>query len=1632
MMLIAFNTEFAVAYESNESIGEIESNLGIEDKLENSQISDVLQDAEPSRSSKTFNDIMEMVKSSKSGDTINLNGIYVAKGENDVININKRLTIQSSEGAVLDGNNISRIFSFTSGAEGSSISNIKFIAGNGDWGGAIHIRCNDLKVNNCVFENNHVSKRGGAVYVYGKNIEFIGCNFNMNRAEEIGGALYADYDSFPNSALLVKDTNFTYNSATISAGAVSALSNNSKFINCIFDHNFVVGDGLAFGGAIQIGLDTHNSYGNVYDSVFSNNYAISHNSESHGGAGCVRNGSSYYNCTFINNTADYGSGLTYHANGTIDNCTFINNTAYKYGGAIAIRLLHDNMNLNITNCVFKANRAPYGGAVKLSGMNIKIENSTFEDNHAFVDGAAVNIEALNVTVINSKFNRNVAENDGGAIFIISESTRISDSQFISNSAVPDFDKLDDGLAGAIYINSTSALIENNIFKFNTARNGSAVYYDKWGRKLRLINNTLFENQAWVYALPIFARDIYYGESQEIKAIIYGGNNIAKYNNLAISNAIYNAADSHNIEIDGRNPVSGATMEDELYQDSREYNIEILLTVVHEDGSVVYNDTLNSNYLGEVFATLDNLKPGRYYASARHFNDTYYKPIANQSSFRVIPKVDVAVDISANATEFNFEDIVEWTLNITNNGPNNATGVYLINPVPEGLVLLDIIENYNPATGRLDIGNLGVGENLLIHMRTIIERTGEIPNRVNITSNEDDVDLSNNFDEEIIFVNPASDLEIKKSVNVSCPNYHDTVQWTITIVNKGPDVAREVVVYDILPDELKLIGSDVMWEIGDLDVNQKVILNIITLVNSTGLIQNNVSVKSRTFDYDMSNNNDSEMIAVDPSCDLAISKSVNVTVANYGDFIRWTLNILNNGPSNATGVKIYDLLPEGFVLIDNSLNISSTDGYYDAGDLAVGETLTLELICRVNKTGNFTNIANVTGDQYDFDLSNNEDSQSIEIKRAADLGVMKLVSEFEPNYNDKILWTIHVYNNGPDVAHNVFVNDLFPDSLIWVSDDSNGSYDHISGLWNVGNLAVGDSRTLEITSIVRGTGLIENEVSVYGDEFDYDLTNNQDVEVVVVNESADLSIIKSVNVTVVNYGDLIKWTLIASNDGPSNATAVTVCDILPDGLVLIDYNASKGVYDEGKWIVCCLASGESQTLEIVCKVNKTGIIINVATISGDEYDPDGSNNEDNESITVPDAADIEVKKSVNNFNPLFGEYVLWTVALKNNGPDNATEVKVIDELPEGLIFVGYNATKGSFENNIWHVGELAIGKTEYLNISCIVNDLNEISNFVYASSNEYDWNDSNNYDEENINPNPICDLAIVKSVNVNDANYGDLIRWRLVVLNNGPNDATGVMVEDILPDGFEFIESSGDYDGCSWHVGNLDVGESKALEIVCKVISTGKFLNQARVYGNEHDNNLSNNHDDERINVYPASDLAIKKKVSKYRYAVGETIRYVIEVVNNGPDKAKNIKISEILDDLLIIKSFKANLGSFDASNLMWIIDELDVGQKATLNIEAIAAGEGIIRNEVRVMSDNYDYDLTNNNDSVIINVTDFDSKNNPVKNVKTNDVMSDNHKQDGFNGINLQKHTTANPIFVLMIVSLFSILFCNRVISKKR
>lgn len=1361
---------------------EIELGIDVEDKLENSHENQILQAKSYSLKGGTFKDIQDTINKASDGDTITLEGKFISNG-NDTMLLSKRLIFTSSSKATLDGKQMTRIFEVLQGGANSQFKNLKFI-------------------------NGYSKSSGGAVYIKAKYITFDGCSFENNRAGKTSGAIQTYYDASTAQGLTIKNCNFIKNNAVVAAGAVGAFSHQFLIENCIFDSNYVVGENDSYGGAIQIGLDTAVSYGVVRSCVFKNNKAVSLNGLSHAGAACVRNGSSYYNCIFINNSADQGGALTYHASGNLYNCTLINNTANEFGGAVSImRDYLDNMNLNITKSIFKSNSAPLGGAVKLDGFNIMIEDSIFEDNYASQYGGGVNINAANVKVIDSQFNGNNASINGGALFIKGMDVVISNSDFIKNNALPDASKLNDGLGGAIYVNSTKVLASNNNFKLNTARNGSAIYFDSNGIEFKLVNNTLYQNQAWVYKLLIFAHDIYYGEVENFKSIIYGGNNIADFDNLNVSNAIYNAASNDKIEIDGEYPVFGATDSGKLYQDDREYDIDVLMTIQYEDGTVVYNNTLKSNYLGEVYDSLENLKPGRYYVTAKHFEDNYYKAITNATVFNVIPKTDNKLSKQSNDDTIDYGDFVIWTLNITNNGPNDATGVIVNDVLPEGLIWISDDTNgaYNPQTGILTIGSLKVGETLIVNIITKVNATGEIVNKANVTGNEFDIDLDNNHDEKEIIVPKTVDLSVIKNVNVSNPKFGDLVEW-----------------------------------------------NLI------------------------------------------------------------------------------------------------------------------------------------------------------------------------------------VSNHGPDVAHDVKVADILPDSLIWISDDSCGMYDSKTGIWNIGDMKNHERVELNIITRVNGTGSITNIANVTCLEKDINPANNIANKTILINKSGDLAIVKTVNATEVNYGDLIKWTITISNKGPDKVSAAYVQDILPNGLILVNYTASKGFYDEGIWAFCCLENKETQTLELICKVNTTGTITNIAEIYGNTYDPNPDNNIDNETIRVNSTSDISVLKQVSDKNPYFGDMIIWTIKVTNNGPDRATNIKVYDILPNGLIFYGCVSTRGVYENGIWSIDYLNAGESEVLNISCFVNELGIIVNDVYAIADEFDTNMSNNYDNESINALPVSDISIVKITNVSTANYKDLIKWTLVVSNNGFNNATGVIVEDILPDSLEIVSTSGDYINGIWYIGDLNVGESKTLEIVTRIIKTGIITNTAIAYGDQKDPDWSNNDDNATVHVNPAADLSITKTVSKYTYKLGEIVSYNIKISNNGPSDAFNVKVFEEFPQSLSLKSFSVSDGTFNTSTNVWSLNKLASGEKEQLHIEFRAIHEGIFKNVASIVSDTPDSNEDNNRDDAIVKIISNDSSKivKKIANKLSKKTIEVKNIKQSVNG--LQKNPTANVISLLIVSALFSMIFSGCGIFKKR
>ncbi|HLK97226.1 MAG TPA: hypothetical protein VK364_05615, partial [Hymenobacter sp.] len=209
------------------------------------------------------------------------------------------------------------------------------------YGGAITVLLSDIRVENCVFDNNRCTVGGGAaIYVDGcKGVlstnepgglgELIGCTFVNNNSPTFGSVFLQGYNE---DQWFVKNCQFTNNKATRMQGSQGGALWHSGLNNGRFD---------------------------VSNSSFENNEA-----RSHGGAiACTRGSNNFTNCTFYGNKTTEPGGLggaIYNIGdagstwfSTIVNCTFANNIAGGYGGAWVIT----NNQGSVKNTIIANNRA---------------------------------------------------------------------------------------------------------------------------------------------------------------------------------------------------------------------------------------------------------------------------------------------------------------------------------------------------------------------------------------------------------------------------------------------------------------------------------------------------------------------------------------------------------------------------------------------------------------------------------------------------------------------------------------------------------------------------------------------------------------------------------------------------------------------------------------------------------------------------------------------------------------------------------------------------------------------------------------------------------------------------------------------------------------------------------------------------------------------------------------------------------------------------------------------------------------------------------------------------------------------------------------------------------------------------
>src|SRR5262249_55472612 len=104
------------------------------------------------------------------------------------------------------------------------------------------------------------------------------------------------------------------------------------------------------------------------------------------------------------------------------------------------------------------------------------------------------------------------------------------------------------------------------------------------------------------------------------------------------------------------------------------------------------------------------------------------------------------------------------------------------------------------------------------------------------------------------------------------------------------------------------------------------------------IVNTALATSGTPDPDSSNNTKTVPTPVNTAADIAVTKTVTPATASVGDTVTYTVTATNNGPNQASGVVITDVLPAGLSLVSFSPaqgTYVASEGAWTVGTLANG-------------------------------------------------------------------------------------------------------------------------------------------------------------------------------------------------------------------------------------------------------------------------------------------------------------------------------------------------------------------------------------------------------------------------------------------------------------------------------------------------------------------------------------------------------------------------------------------------------------------------------------------------------------------------------------------------------------------------
>ena len=1440
-----------------------------------------------------------------------------------------------------------------------TVDNSTFISNKAaDDGGAVYVVDDGITVLNSNFGNNSAKNHAGAIYVKGNNVKIQNATFVNNSAHFAGAVrVEGNYVNVLN-ATFIGNKAISDGVSKSQAGALGISGNNVNIDSSYFANNTVEGDAGAIGVKGSHIKVTNSQFYSNHANPFNNDL----NTGLGGAIYTMGNNVTYDNAIFRYNTAVNGSALFVDGVASLKNIVFYRNQAYTYALPIIVQnpknpygvtvnvtvvIIGGNNIANAIHHVGQLNDISFDNVTYLFNVNGTIMNrTTGADELHPVDGVE---NSKNGTLIYRDERENTQSIN--PIVIYDEDGNIIYNETLISSIYGDVRFSLSGLAPGNY--TIKAEHPEDLFykAIKNETNFEVVGFVDLDVDITTDKNYygLDEEVEWTISLtnhgPHTDNNCYVNgiKLEDIvgftpsKGTFNAATGIWKVGKLAKNevvtlkvktkttslgtvtltvNAVNSTEDtniSNNVatktiyiqELLKVVPTKDVNVTNPNYGDKVKYTIvvsnvgkitaDVTLTDTLDKGLIFTGASGNYEYdstTRTVTWNIDGLAVGQnltfyVYATVDAYgvlNNTV--TVGDNTVIRNVTVPEITPDKTIDNDSPNFGDKVSYTVTVTN-GEFEANNVIVKDVVGNGLTVTDISDNgqYDPITRTITwIVDLAKNEVKTFTVEATVSGYGNISNKVVVGN-------------KTIFKNvDVPEITPKKDVNNTTPNFGENVAYTIVVSNDGISDAKQVVITDTLAKGLKFLGANyngvydenthtVTWTL-DIDAGKTVELKVNVTVEDYGVLVNRVTVGDKTSLVD---------IAVP---EIIPDKTANVTDANFGDNVTYTVTVTNDGDVDASQVVIVDQLGNGLKYVS-----SSDGGVWDEKtntvtwivDLAAGETKTLNVVATVVGYGNVTNYLAVGNKTSKINVN------------VPEITPNKTVDNKNPNFGDNVTYTIVVSNDGAADAKNVVVKDILAPGFKFIEANYGGVYDELT-------------RTVTWIVDINAKNHVDLTVKVKVEDYGV-LTNN----VTVGNKTSSVNITvpeiipdKTASIDNPNFGDEITYTVNVTNAGKVNANNVVVHDVLGEGLELI--SADGGVYDDKTrtitWTVN-LNSGETKSFKVVAKVIGYGNVTNSLVVG-------------NKTSTVDvDVPEIIPSKDADNKYPNFGDSIDYTITVNNIGKADAKHVVVVDRLDKGLKYVSssHNGVYDAATHTVTWVVDIGAGSSLDLTVTASAEEYGVLTNIVSVG----DKSASVDVNVPEIIPN--------KTADIENPNFGDNVTYTVTVTNGGNVDAKAVVVRDVLGKDLKFVSATGTYtfdeatNTITWTV-DVDAGKTETFTVVATVINYGNVTNSLVVGNKTFNKNVT------------VPEITPDKTVDNENPNFGDNLTYTVTVKNEGNGNATDVIIVDTLGKGL---EYVSSTGNYDnkTNTITWKVN-LASGETKTFTVVAKIVGYTDVTNEVTV------------------------------------------------------------------------------------